>query len=145
MQPKSIPAGDQDGMSACPRCGNIPERVWRPGGACQQRTECGCGRVTRWVHCGHDARAETDDDEVSAPKASETLHHRLARDLQHALGACGALGGSIGYPDRHADLMRFEALDATQRLEQAAAAIRRDVADDEARERAAAGVGACFG
>ncbi|NDV50128.1 hypothetical protein [Salipiger sp. PrR003] len=66
-------------------------------------------------------------------KASETLHHRLARDLQEALGACGALGGAIGYPSRHADVMRFEALDAASRLERAAASIRRDVADDEAR------------
>lgn len=69
-------------------------------------------------------------------QASETLHHRLARDLQEALRACGALGGSIGYPERHSDVMRFEALDAAKQLERAAAAIRRDIADDEAREAA---------
>ena len=65
---------------------------------------------------------------------SEKLNQRLARDLQEALGACGALGGALGYPDRHADLMRFEARDVATRLEKVAALIRQDVAEDEARE-----------
>lgn len=71
-------------------------------------------------------------------ETSETLHRRLALDLQEALRACGALGSSIGYPERHADLVRFEALDAAARLERAAASIRRDVADDEARAASSA-------
>ena len=45
----------------CPDCGSIPAIVWRPGGVFQQRTECICGRVTRWVMCGHDARASASD------------------------------------------------------------------------------------
>lgn len=48
----------------CPSCGAIPAIVWRPGGAFQQRTECMCGRKTRWVVCGHDATASPNDAEV---------------------------------------------------------------------------------
>ena len=48
----------------CPSCGAVPAIMWRPGGAFQQRTECICGRKTRWVMCGHDATAATTDDEI---------------------------------------------------------------------------------
>jgi hypothetical protein len=48
----------------CPSCGAVPAIMWRPGGSFQQRTECICGRATRWVVCGHDARANATDDEV---------------------------------------------------------------------------------
>lgn len=51
-------------MNKCPRCNAIPELVWRPDGAFQQRTECQCGRKTRWVMCGHDAHADALDDEI---------------------------------------------------------------------------------
>lgn len=46
----------------CPECGLNAEKVWRPGGAFQQRTECKCGRITVWVMCGHDATPDTTDD-----------------------------------------------------------------------------------
>ena len=52
--------------NCCPSCGVVPAIVWRPGGAFQQRTECICGRKTRWVMCGHDARANATDDETTA-------------------------------------------------------------------------------
>lgn len=48
---------DQD----CPDCGAVPAVMWRPGGAFQQRTECECGRKTRWVQCGHGAAAAPSD------------------------------------------------------------------------------------
>lgn len=48
----------------CPACGSQAAIVWRPGGAFQQRTECICGRKTRWVACGHDATANTTDAEI---------------------------------------------------------------------------------
>lgn len=51
-------------QSSCPSCGALPAIMWRPGGAFQQRTECVCGRRTRWVMCGHDAEADATDDEV---------------------------------------------------------------------------------
>jgi hypothetical protein len=46
----------------CPDCGRIAVVVWRDGGIFHQRTECLCGRKTRWVVCGHDASADTTDD-----------------------------------------------------------------------------------
>ena len=52
-------------MTACPKCGATPAVVWMPGGAFYQRTECQCGRKTRWVACGHDATADASDDEVT--------------------------------------------------------------------------------
>ncbi len=48
----------------CPSCGSRAAVMWRPDGAFQQRTECICGRKTRWVVCGHDATADTTDDEI---------------------------------------------------------------------------------
>ena len=54
---------DQTNVGECPACAATPRRVWRPGGAFQQRTECDCGRRTRWVMCGHDAIAEATDAE----------------------------------------------------------------------------------
>lgn len=62
---------------------------------------------------------------------TELLHRRLAMNLQEALRVCGKLGSSIGYSERHADVMRFEALEAATGLERVAAAIRHDVANDE--------------
>ena len=47
-----------------PSCGSQAAVVWRPGGAFQQRTECICGRKTRWVACGHGATANTTDAEI---------------------------------------------------------------------------------
>lgn len=57
-------AGDEPDqpVNPCPACGGQPMRVWRPGGAFQMRTECACGRLTRWVMCGHDAVADSHDD-----------------------------------------------------------------------------------
>lgn len=52
----------------CPDCGSVPAIMWREGGAFQQRTECICGRVTRWVHCGHDGRASASDAAVNSPE-----------------------------------------------------------------------------
>lgn len=54
------PTGEQS-VSKCPDCGLNPDRVWRPGGAFHQRTECKCGRITVWVVCGHDAVSEASD------------------------------------------------------------------------------------
>lgn len=48
----------------CPSCGATPAIMWHPSGAFQQRTECMCGRKTRWVICGHDATASPSDQEV---------------------------------------------------------------------------------
>lgn len=48
----------------CPSCGAVPAIMWRDAGAFQQRTECMCGRKTRWVHCGHDAVASPSDAEI---------------------------------------------------------------------------------
>lgn len=55
----------------CPKCGAIPIVVWMPGGAFYQRTECQCGRKTRWVACGHDAAADASDDEVEVTLFTE--------------------------------------------------------------------------
>lgn len=52
----------------CPDCGAVPAIMWRDEGAFQQRTECICGRVTRWVHCGHDAKASASDAAINAPE-----------------------------------------------------------------------------
>lgn len=49
---------------SCPSCGAIPAIMWRDGGAFQQRTECICGRKTRWVVCGHDAKASPSDADI---------------------------------------------------------------------------------
>jgi hypothetical protein len=54
---------DGPARTPCPSCDGIAIVVWRPGGAFQQRTECACGRKTRWVMCGHDAEPDTTDDE----------------------------------------------------------------------------------
>lgn len=48
----------------CPSCGAQAAIMWRPDGSFQQRTECICGRKTRWVVCGHDAHADTTDAEI---------------------------------------------------------------------------------
>lgn len=53
---------------ACQECNAPTHRVWR-GSAFQQRTECpDCGRVTNWVHCGHDAVAMASDDSPTPPQ-----------------------------------------------------------------------------
>lgn len=52
----------------CPDYGAVPAIMWRAGGAFQQCTECICGRVTRWVHCGHDGRASASDAAVNSPE-----------------------------------------------------------------------------
>lgn len=53
---------DRQADTPCPACSGVAVVVWRDGGAFQQRTECTCGRKTRWVMCGHDAQADTTDD-----------------------------------------------------------------------------------
>jgi hypothetical protein len=99
--------------------------------------------AARWVdeRAGDVVNLETGamEGRTMTGAVSEKLNQRLARDLQEALGACGALGGALGYPDRHADLMRFEARDVATRLEKVAALIRQDVAEDEVREGASEG------
>ena len=95
---------------------------------CQKRKGWFC------VRCGKQNKSQDAPRSKVMAQTTETLHHRLAMDLQEALRACGSVGSSIGYPERHADVMRFQALDAAKGLERAAAAIRRDVANDEARE-----------
>lgn len=58
----------ESAASPCPDCGLHPLKVWRPGGAFQQRTECRCGRITVWVMCGHDAVADATDDTPNRKK-----------------------------------------------------------------------------
>lgn len=48
----------------CPNCNQQPDVVWRSGGRFHQRTECQCGRKTRWANCGHGAVADSTDEEI---------------------------------------------------------------------------------
>ena len=76
-------------MTACPKCGATPAVVWMPGGAFYQRTECQCGRKTRWVACGHDATADASDD-VPTPQGGCVMG---ASSLECA--GCGKKGPDV--------------------------------------------------